>query len=128
MRRRRLLCSLAALPALLSGCLAGLPRASGPRSGPTPDGTPGGTGSVVVADVGVEPTDDDRLRVVVTVTNRGAERTEARAAVTVRVDGEASVRETAVTVPAGGTTTADVEFAVTFDAFSSGGSVSARIA
>ncbi len=128
MRRRRLLCSLAALPALLSGCLAGLPRASGPRSGPTPDGTPGEEGGVTVADVGVEPTDDDRLRVVVTVTNRGAERTEARAAVTVRVDGEASVRETAVTVPAGGTTTADVEFGVTFDAFSSGGSVSARVA
>lgn len=128
MRRRRLLCALAALPALLSGCLAGLPRASGPRSGPTPDGTPGEEGGVTVADVGVEPTDDDRLRVVVTVTGRGAERTEARVAVTVRVDGEASVRETAVTVPAGGTTTADVEFGVTFDAFSSGGSVSARVA
>ncbi len=128
MRRRRLLCALAALPALLSGCLAGLPRASGPRSGPTPDGTPGGEGGVTVADVDVEPTDDDLLRVVVSVGNRGAGRTAARVVVTVDAGGDESVRQTTVSVPAGGTATARVEFETTFDAFSSNGSVSARVA
>jgi len=128
MRRRRLIRSLAVLPALLPGCLAGLPRASGPRSGPTPDGTPGGAGGVGVDDVDVEPTDDDRLRVVVSVVNRGAERTEARVVVTVETDGEEAVRQTTVAVPAGGRATARVEFETTFEAFSSDGSVSARVA
>jgi hypothetical protein len=124
MRRRRL---LAALPALLGGCLSNLPTATGPRSGPTPDGTPGERTGVVVADVDVEPTADDRLRVLATLRNRGPEPTDATVVVTVTVAGEESVRESTVRVPGGATVETSVAFDATFDAFTGDGSVSARV-
>jgi hypothetical protein len=128
MRRRRLLAL--ALPALAPGCLSGLPTASGPRAPPEPDGTPGGdTGTgVSVSDIDVEPTDDDRLRVVATVRNRGGTPVDARVVVTVTVGGDETVRETTVRAPAGESATASVAFDATFDAFSADGSVSARVA
>jgi hypothetical protein len=125
-RRRRLLAL--ALPALAPGCLSGLPTASGPRAPPEPDGTPGGRTGTAVSDIDVEPTDDDRLRVVATVRNDGGDPVDARVVVTVTVGDEESVRETTVRVPAGDTATASVAFDVTFDAFSADGSVSARVA
>ena len=127
MRRRRLLRALAAVPALLGGCLSGLPGATGPRSGPTPDGTPGGQTGVVVEDIDVEPTDDDRLRVLATLRNRDPEPTDATVVVTVTVAGEETVREATVRVPGQGTVETSVEFDAAFDEFSGDGSVSARV-
>lgn len=127
MRRRRLLRALVALPALFGGCLSSLPTATGPRSGPTPDDTPGQQTGVVVSDVDVEPTDDDRLRVLATLRNRDPEPTDATVVVTVTIAGEASEREATVRVPGRGSTAASVEFDATFDEFTGDGSVSARI-
>lgn len=124
MRRRRL---LAALLALLGGCLSDLPTATGPRSAPTSDGTPGQPMGVVVADVDVEPTDDDRLRVLATLRNRGPEPTNATVVVTVTVADEESVRESTVRISGQATVETSVEFDATFDEFTGNGSVSARI-
>ena len=127
MRRRRLLRALAALPALLGGCLSSLPTATGPRSAPEPEGTPGQRTGVVVADLDIEPTDDDRLRVLATLRNRDPEPTDATVVVTVTIADEETVRESTVRVPGQGTVETGVEFDATFDAFSEDGSVSARI-
>ena len=127
MRRRRLLCAVATLPALLTGCLSGLPTATGPRSGPEPEGTPGRRTGVVVAEIDVEPTDDDRLRVLAALRNRGPDATDATVVVTVTIADEESVRETTVPVPGRETVETSVEFDATFDEFTGGGSVSARI-
>jgi hypothetical protein len=118
---------VAALAALGAGCLADLPSATGPRSGPTPSGTPGTPAGPTVADVDVEATDDDLLRVVATVRNRGTSARTTRVVVTVTVAGEESVREASVSVAAGETATASVEFDVAFDEFAGDGSVSARV-
>ena len=127
MRRRRLLRALATLPALLAGCLSGLPTATGPRSGPDPEGTPGQRTGVVVAEIDVEPTADDRLRVLATLRNRDPEATDATVAVTVTIADEETVREATVRVPGQGTVETSVEFDVTFDEFTGDGSVSARV-
>lgn len=127
MRRRRLLRTLAALPALLGGCLSGLPTATGPRSGPEPAGTPGQQTGVVVSDVDIEPTEDDRLRVLATVRNRDPEPTDATVVVTVTIADEETVREVTVRVPGQGSAETSVEFDATFDEFTGDGSVSARV-
>jgi hypothetical protein len=82
---------------------------------------------VVVADVDVEPTDDDRLRVLATLRNRGPEPTNATVVVTVTVADEESVRESTVRISGQATVETSVEFDATFDEFTGNGSVSARI-
>lgn len=82
---------------------------------------------MAVADLSVEPTDDDRLRVLATLQNRGPEPTDATVVVTVTVGDEESVRETTVRVPGRGTTEASVEFDLPFESFAGNGSVRARV-
>lgn len=130
MRRRAAVRALAAaLPLGLVGCLSSLPRATGPRTPPEPDdAAPDAGEEPTVADIDVEPTDDDMLRVLATVRNPQSAPITPTVVARVTVDGEEHARRAEVEVPANGRATASIEFEVTFAAFSSGGSVSASLA
>ena len=129
MKRRRLLGLVAV--GLSSGCLEGLPTATGPRNPPeAPAGEPRDTPEVPpvrITTFDFESTDDERLRVFGEVVNdAGSERT-VTVRVRVTVGGSESVRDTDVTVPSGETAPFSVEFDVEYDAFASNGEIDVDI-
>ncbi|KAB1196189.1 MULTISPECIES: transcriptional initiation protein Tat [Haloferax] len=129
MERRRLLGLVAV--GLSSGCLSGLPTATGPRNPPeAPAGEPRQTPEIPpvrIATFDFESTDDGRLRVFGDVVNdAGSERT-VTVRVRVTVDGDESIRDTDVTVPSGETASFGVVFPLEYDTFASGGELDVTI-
>jgi hypothetical protein len=129
MRRRDVLRSLlVAAPLGLGGCLGDLPGATGPRGPPEPaEPSPSAGGEPTVADLDVEPTDDELLRVVATVRNPRDATVTPTVVVRVTVGGEEFVRRTPVEVPARDEADATLDFDVTFADFSANGNVSASL-
>lgn len=129
MRRRTALRALAALalPLPLPGCTGDLPGATGPRRPPTPAAPPPTGGpDVSVTDLDVTEGPGGGLRVIATVENRGGTAATREVVVTATVDDEEYVRSTEVRVPANGEIEATVDFDLGYDAFVSGGNVSAE--
>jgi hypothetical protein len=123
MERRRLL-GLVAI-GLSSGCLSGLPNATGPRNPPeAPAGEPRDAPEVPpvrIANFDYESTDDGRLRVFGSVVNDAGSERVATVRVRAVVDDTESVREARVTVPSGETASFAVDFDVEYDRFARSG-------
>jgi len=119
------------LAAALGGCVGRLPRATGPRNPPeAPADQPRSTPDrpdLAVGTFDFEADDEGALRVFGTVANRGDARRTGTVAVTVGVDGEEFVRETAVTVDSGATVEWAVTFDVAYDRFTGGGDISVTV-
>ncbi|SFL58844.1 hypothetical protein SAMN04487950_4273 [Halogranum rubrum] len=119
MKRRAL---LATLPFTLSGCLSALPGPDGPRMPPTePADNPRDDGEqkpLVAGDFRFKRNDEDRLRVVLTITNRTDDEQTGTVTGTLTLDGETYERTTEVTVGGGETVETELLYEeVDFDEF-----------
>ncbi|SEO86010.1 hypothetical protein SAMN04487948_10621 [Halogranum amylolyticum] len=118
--KRRVL--LGTLPFALSGCLSSLPGPDGPRNPPTePEDDPRAEAEqkpLVAGDFRFKRTDDETLRVVLTVTNRTDTKQTGTLTGTLTLKGETYERTNEVTV--GGDETVETELVydeVGFEAF-----------
>ncbi|WP_416839781.1 transcriptional initiation protein Tat [Haloferax sp. DFSO52] len=129
MERRRLLGLVAV--GLSSGCLGGLPNATGPRNPPeAPAGEPRETPEVPpvrIATFDFESTDDGHLRVFGEVVNDAGSERLVTVRVRVKVGETESIRDTGVRVASGETASFSVEFDTEYDAFASGGEIDVTI-
>ncbi|KTG30843.1 hypothetical protein [Haloferax profundi] len=125
MERRRLLGLVAV--GLSSGCLSGLPNATGPRNPPeAPAGEPRNTPEVPpvrIVNFDFEATDDGRLRVFGEVVNDSGSERVATIRVRIVVDESESIQDVGVTIPSGETAPFSVEFDTEYDAFVRNGEI-----
>lgn len=118
--KRRVL--IGALPFALSGCLSTLPGPDGPRMPPTePEDNPRDDGEqkpLVAGDFRFKRNDEDRLRVVLTITNRTDEEQTGTVTGTLTLDGETYERTSDVTVSGEETIETELQYEeINFDEF-----------
>ncbi|ELZ98825.1 hypothetical protein C440_00675 [Haloferax mucosum ATCC BAA-1512] len=129
MERRRFLGVVAV--GLSSGCLSGLPGATGPRNPPeAPAGKPRETPEVPpvrVSAVDFEATEDGRVRVFGDIVNDAESERVVTVEIRIEIKDEESVKTQEVTVPSGGKTPFETVFDVSYNAFTRNGNLNVSI-